>query len=258
MNIFYTFSAVIVGVIVGSFLNVCIYRIPLNISIITGNSGRSMCTSCKHTLKGYDLIPVLSWVFLRGRCRYCGDKISARYPMVEAINAILWGACIYNFGLNAEGIIYSIFCSVLLVLSMIDIDIQEIPYRMQVIILILAFMLWGFSGFEGSADKLLGLVAVSIPMAIITIITGGFGGGDIQLVATSGLLLGLKNIIFGSIVGIILGGIAGIVSLLLIRNENSNESGEKRRMPFGPFLSAGMVISIFFGEQIVNWYIGFF
>jgi len=246
------FVATVFGLVVGSFLNVCIYRIPRNISV-NGNHGRSMCANCGKTLKSYDLIPLFSYLILGGKCRFCKKHISFRYPLVESINALLWGLCVWFYGLTPEMAVYAVFCSVLLVLSMIDLDTQEIPYRLQVIILSLGVISLFLSGFSGIKERLIGLVVVSVPMVMITLISGGFGGGDIQLMAVSGFLLGYQNNLLAMIIGTIL---AAIVGVFVARRTKKDE--EKVKIPFGPFLSIGLISALFWGQEIYRWYFSFF
>ena len=246
------FVATVFGLVVGSFLNVCIYRIPRNISV-NGNHGRSMCAHCGKTLKGYDLVPLFSYLILGGKCRFCKKHISFRYPLVESTNALLWGLCVWFYGATAEAAIYAIFCSVLLVLSMIDWDTQEIPYRLQGVILGLGVISLFLPGFSGIKERLIGMVVVSVPMVIITLISGGFGGGDIQLMAVSGFLLGYQNNLLAMIVGTIL---AAIVGVFVARRRKKDE--EKMKIPFGPFLSIGLICALFWGQEIYRWYFGFF
>jgi len=248
---YFIFCVTVTGLVVGSFLNVCIYRIPKGISL-NGNHGRSMCASCKKTLKWYDLVPVFSYLMLRGRCRDCQEKISKRYPVIELINAILWGLCAYYYQIEWKTAIACIFCSVLLVLSMIDWDTQEIPYRFQAIILGLGIVSLFLSESPTIGERLIGIVIVSVPMIIITLIFDGFGGGDIQLMATSGFLLGYKVNVMAMVIGTILAAVIG--SFLLKKKKDE----AKVKMPFGPFLSLGLVSAMFWGTYIYDWYFSFF
>ncbi|MBQ5734882.1 MAG: prepilin peptidase, partial [Lachnospiraceae bacterium] len=127
----------IYGIIVGSFLNVCIYRIPLKESVVTT---RSHCMRCGYKLKWYDLVPVFSYVFLRGRCRKCGDRISPQYPIIELLNGILWVLTFIYTGINITSLIYSLVISALIVLSVIDFRTFEIPVSINVYIGIMALV----------------------------------------------------------------------------------------------------------------------
>lgn len=248
MEILYLIFVALFGVTVGSFLNVCIYRLPKKISI---SKGRSMCTSCNNTIKFYDLIPVLSYIILGGKCRNCKSKISFRYPLIEFLNALLWLITFLYFGFTIKSVIYCIFFSVLLILSMIDFDIQEIPNELQFCILILGVSSLFVDGFPVLFwDRIIAMFIISIPMAILTIVINGFGGGDIKLMFVAGFLLGTKSIILTMFIGSILASIYGIAYLIIKK--------ERKQIPYGPFLSIGMFISIFFGTNIINWYLSFF
>lgn len=242
--------AVITGIIVGSFLNVCIYRIPLGMSI-NGNHGRSLCTSCKKTLRWYDMVPVLSYCFLRGKCRFCKKHISLRYPAIELLNGLLWGTAVYKWGVTIDTIFYCLFFSILIVVCMIDWDTMEIPYRFEVMILGLGILSLVNSGIGVLPERLIGIFVISVPMILITLLCGGFGGGDIQLMAASGFLLGWKVNVVAMLIAVIVAGIYGI-GVIIIKKK------KKIKIPFGPFLAFGLVMASFWGEKILDWYLGFF
>lgn len=243
------FLFAVFGLVIGSFLNVCIYRIPRGISVVSGNRGRSMCVHCGHDLGGLDMIPLISYLFLKGKCRYCKNPISARYPLVEALNSLLWLSAGIRFGLSAAAACYCIFFSILIVLSMIDWEFQEIPYRLQAAVAVLALVSLAIPGFAGIKERLIGMLIISVPMAIGALVNA-FGGGDVQLMFVSGFLLGWKCMIVAMFVAVLVGAVHAVIAL-----------GRKKRglrMPFGPYLSIGMVISVFWGNSLVNWYMGFF
>ena len=241
------------GVIIGSFLNVCIYRIPQGISVVRGNGGRSMCQECGKTLKWYDLVPVFSYILLKGKCRYCKSHISFRYPLVELANSILWGLCAYMFGLEWKMAVYCVFSSILLVLAMIDWDIQEIPYRFQIMIICLGIVSIFLPGFPTIKERLIGAVVISVPMMILTLLMNGFGGGDIQLMAVSGFLLGWKANVVAMLIGTVL---AGVIGFGVLRKKKINQNREEKILiPFGPFLAIGLMTAVFWGERLMDWYL---
>ncbi|HBN84106.1 MAG TPA: prepilin peptidase, partial [Clostridiales bacterium] len=169
------------GLVIGSFLNVCIYRIPRKESVVTVPSH---CTGCNVKLKPYDLIPVFSFLILKGRCRTCSEKISIRYPVIESLNALLYLICYWRFGFAFHIIPKMILCSTLLVISAIDIDTQEIPNGSVLLIIILGLANIFMDPSLTWKDGLIGFIAVSVPMLIIALISnGGMGGGDIKLMA---------------------------------------------------------------------------
>jgi leader peptidase (prepilin peptidase)/N-methyltransferase len=265
MRIFIIICSGIFGLIVGSFLNVCIYRIPRKISI-NGNHGRSMCTACGSTLRWYDLIPFFSYVFLGGKCRKCKEKISIRYPMVEFLNMILWifVGCTLEWG--GKYVIYCLFLSLLIVLALIDYDTQEIPYAFEIIIIVLGIASLFMDGFPSIKERLIGCIVISIPMVVLTLLFNGFGGGDIQFMATTGFLFGWKVNVMAMLIGTILAGIFSIFVLAKRRKkvekkENSAETKEDKeqmQIPFGPFLAVGMAIAIFYADAIIQSYLGLF
>ncbi len=258
LNILFFFLIFLFGITVGSFLNVCIYRIPQKESIVIH---RSHCTRCGYQLKWFDLIPVLSYFILKGRCRQCGEKISFQYPLIEFANGILYVFifAVRNFNWVSDNFInYNlvtiIFCftvSALLVLSVIDYKIYEIPVGVNYFLVGLGFIRVGLD-YRNWSNYLIGFFAVSTFLYIIYLITKGnaIGGGDIKLMAAGGLLLGFKNIWLSFLLGCILGSV-----IHLIRMKITNAG---RVLALGPYLSMGMAIAILFGDKLWAWYLGAF
>ena len=236
------------GIIIGSFLNVCIYRIPEKENITTE---RSHCMSCGHKLAWYDLVPVFSWVFLRGKCRYCGEKISIQYPLIELLNGVGYVWIFATCGFNLTGILYALCSSALIVLSVIDIRTFEIPVGINIFILVLGVAEVIIEP-AGWAEHLIGMFSVSLFLYILYIITKGkgIGGGDIKLMAAAGLLLGVKLIVLSLILGCVIGSIVHI-TLMKIR-------GKENVLAFGPYLSIGIFLSMIYGNPIIEWYFHFF
>lgn len=245
------------GIVIGSFLNVCIYRIPEKSSIVFG---RSHCMSCNQPIKWYDLVPIFSFLFLRGKCRNCKAKISIQYPVIEALNGFLYVLVFYIYGWNNFyhiflSIVNCLIISALIVLSVIDFRTNTIPLGINIFILIT-----GITGViieyfkEGrklmtAMDHLIGFFAVSVFLLILFYITKGqgMGGGDIKLMAAAGLALGVKSVLLAFFIGCILGACIHPLRMKLWH--------KSRVLAFGPYLSAGIMISILFGKQIVDWYI---
>lgn len=239
----------IFGIIVGSFLNVCIYRIPLRFSVISGNKGRSMCTSCGHDLQWYDLLPVISYIFLGGKCRYCKRHISKRYPIVECLNSLLWILAANVYGVNLQAFCYSIFFSILVVVAFIDWDIQEIPYRLEASIGAVALASLFIPGFPGWKERFIGMLIISVPMALGAFLNA-FGGGDVQLVFISGFFLGWRPMVIAAFLAVFTGALHAMTVMI---------KGKRREhIPFGPYLAAGMIVASLYGTQIFDWYVGFF
>ncbi len=241
--IYYT----IVGLVIGSFLNVCIYRIPRGESIA---KEASHCTSCGQKIKRYDLIPVFSYLILQGHCRNCKAKISPRYAIVEFITASLFFLCAYKFKYTAETLLYTIFCCLLITMAYIDKDTMEIPDGIHIAIAATGLALMGLSDMHWY-ERVIGFFSVSVLLLIVAIITkGGMGGGDIKLMAASGLVLGWKLCILGFIIGSIAAAVYGII-VSKFKRENM-----KLKIPLGPFLAVGMLISLFVGDIIIRLYLG--
>ncbi len=250
MTIFTTSIFALFGLIIGSFLNVCIYRTPLKISVA---KGRSYCPSCKNSLSPIELVPVLSYVFLRGKCKNCKCKISPRYAIIELLTAVLFALCGYVFGIMQLelGVIYSLFFAILIVVSFIDLDTMEVPDTLHILIAILAIVKIAL-GTQNLGELVLGGVIVSVPMLILALITNGFGGADIKLMAASGLLLGAQSIVVAFLFAVFVMGSFGAV--LLIRKKLFKRE-YKSKVPFCPALCLGCVLGVFLGEFIANWYL---
>lgn len=235
------------GIVIGSFLNVCIYRIPKKENITTT---RSHCMSCGYQLKWYDLVPLFSYLVLRGKCRKCGSRISVQYPLVEALNGALYFLIFWRYGLSVDSLLYCLLFSALIVLSVIDFRTYEIPVGINIFILTLGLVRivtdlshWFFYG--------IGLLSVSVPLLLIYLVTKGrgIGGGDVKLMAVTGLLIGWKLNVLGFLLGCILGSIIHVCRMKL--------SGEGRTLAMGPYLAMGIAISVMWGEQMIAWYLSF-
>ena len=232
------------GIVIGSFLNVCIYRIPLGESIA---KERSHCMSCGYQLKWYDLVPLFSWLVLRGKCRKCSTPISPQYPMIEALNGVLY---VLIFAVNGFSLVSGLYClmaSALLALSVIDFRTYEIPFGFNVFIGILGLVRL-VTNFGNWSDYVLGFLAISVVLALLLIVSQGraIGGGDVKLMAAAGLLLGWKLIILAFLIGCILGSVIHIIRMKVSQAESV--------LAMGPYLSAGILIAALWGNQFINWY----
>ncbi len=236
------------GIVIGSFLNVCIYRIPQGKGIV---KERSHCMSCGYQLRWYDLFPVFSYLFLRGQCRKCGAHISVQYPIVELLNGILWVCVWVKLGISADSALVSLLVSALIVLSVIDWRTYEIPLGINIIIGILGVIRIIIYPSD-IAGNIIGMFAVSVPLLIILLASGGraMGGGDVKLMAAAGLFLGWKLVLIALIFGCFYGSVIHIVRMRV--------SGEEHMLAMGPYLSAGILTAILFGSEIIEWYVGFF
>ena len=243
----------IYGIVIGSFLNVCIYRIPQkeNIAIV-----RSHCMKCNHQLQWYDNIPLFSWlILLRGKCRYCKEPISCQYPVIEAINGLLWvliflvrGISVDSAMVNIDSLLYCLLASALLTLSVIDFRTFEIPIGINIFILALGLIMTVYH-YTDWLSHLIGFFAVSIPLFIIIIVTDGrgIGGGDMKLMAVAGLMIGWKLAILAFALGCIIGAPIHILRMKIAKAD--------RVLAMGPYLSMGILISVLWGNQMIEWYL---
>jgi leader peptidase (prepilin peptidase) / N-methyltransferase len=252
MNVLVVGLIFIFGLCIGSFLNVCIYRLPSSMSIV--NPSRSICPHCNSTISFYDNIPVFSYLWLKGRCRHCQAPISLRYPLVELMTGIIAVDVFFMFGPTLAGAIYFIFISSLLVITFIDIDHKIIPDVISLpgipIGLAASFVLPAMT-FKAA---LLGMLAGGGSLWIIawtySLITRkeGMGGGDIKLLAMIGAFIGWKGVVFTIFAASVAGTFLGMI-VMLVKGKDL-----KYAIPFGPFLSIGAMSYLFFGEKVLSWY----
>lgn len=237
----------IYGIIIGSFLNVCIYRIPLKESVVTT---RSHCMKCGYNLKWYDLVPVFSYVFLRGRCRKCGDKISPQYPLIELLNGVLWVLTFMFTGISITSLLYCLVISALIVLSVIDFRTYEIPLSTNVYIGIIGIINLCIN-YENISEYLIGMLLVSGVLYLLYYFSNGsaIGGGDVKLMAACGLLLGWKLVIVAFIFGCMYGVIIHILRMKISKSDHM--------LAMGPYLSMGVITAMWFGNSIINWYLNY-
>lgn len=237
--------AFLYGIVIGSFLNVCILRIPEGESLIPG----SHCMSCGSRLRWRDLVPVFSWLILKGRCRYCGARISAQYPLVEAANGLLYVAVFMANGWNLQSVLYCLMASALLVIGVIDARTYEIPSRLNLVLLAIGVAACALD-FSGVAGHLAGAACVSVPLCVLYRATRGraIGGGDIKLMAAAGLILGWQKILLAFFIGCVLGSVIHVIRMRV--------SGAGSVLAMGPYLAAGILISALFGQDMIGWYLG--
>jgi leader peptidase (prepilin peptidase)/N-methyltransferase len=243
----------IFGLVFGSFLNVCIYRIPLKKSLITPPSS---CPHCGERVRFYDNIPVISYLVLLGKCRHCRERIPVRYPLVELITGLLSLSLFIRYGINVYSVFIFLFSASLLVITFIDLQHQIIPDVISLPGIVVGLAVSFLPGHVTWLDSLIGIIAGGGGLYLVAIIfewlTGkeGMGGGDVKLLAMIGSWMGWMAlpfiILFSSLVGTILGGGA----LLLSRR------GLQARIPFGPFLALGALAYLFFGKELISWYYG--
>ena len=244
--------AFVFGAVVGSFLNVCIYRMPLDQSVV---SPGSRCVGCGTAIRWYDNIPVISWLLLRGRCRFCQAPFSFRYPLVELITAVLSLLLFMKYGLSPSYGVMFIFCAALIVITFIDFDHQIIPDELSLPGIVLGFLSSFFLPEPGWISSLLGAVAGWGSLALIFYgylwLTGreGMGGGDAKLLAMMGAFLGLQAIPFIIFASSLVGTVAGL-SIMAVQRKDRHLA-----IPFGPYLALGALLYIFVGPQLIQWYL---
>lgn len=247
----------ILGICIGSFLNVVIIRLPRGESLIKRSSH---CMTCGTKIRPIDMIPVFSWLFLRGKCHSCGEKISPRYPIVEALNGALYVLTFWVLDINAEAIITCIIMSLLVVVGFMDWDTMEINEIILTVILLLAVPMALFTSEITIINRIIGAFVISVPFFLIgeisrPIIRKKFGEdfraielGDTLLMLTAGAVLGTKAVIVSTLIGIVAAALGGVINKMV--------SGESK-FAFGPFLAIGIAIGLLWGNEIADWYIGF-
>lgn len=247
-------TAFVLGSVIGSFLNVCIYRIPAGLSVV---SPRSRCFSCETMIKWYHNIPLLSWVLLRGQCAYCGARVSVRYPLVEALTGLLFVLFLYRFGFHPVTLVFWLLSATLVVISFIDLDHQIIPDVISLPGIPIGFFCSFLVPWVTWSESLLGIIvgggslmAIALAYEYLTK-QEGMGFGDVKLLAMLGALLGWTAVMPIIFIGSVMGTIVGIPLMLI------SKSGRKLAIPFGPFLSAGALIYVYFidlFDPLMAWY----
>ena len=245
LDLIFGIAFALYGVVIGSFLNVLILRIPINESFTTK---RSHCMSCGHDLAWYELVPLFSYIFLGGKCRHCKAHISIQYPIVEGLNGGLYVMLYLANGISIETVLYCLCVSALIALSVIDWRTQEIPVGFNVFILFLGLIRL-VTDIGNFCQYVIGLFAVSGFLFLLWLITRGrgIGGGDIKLMAATGLLLGWQLNIIAFLMGCILGSVIHLIRMAVVKAD--------RVLAFGPYLSAGVFIAMIWGEQLMSWYL---
>lgn len=244
--------SIIFGAMVGSFLNVCIFRLPKEESIVWPGSH---CPQCNKPIKFYDNIPLISYLLLRGKCRNCKKPISFQYPLVEGITALCSLCLFIKYGPSLSYLFFFAFVAALIVITVIDLYHQIIPDVISLpgigVGLIASFILPQITFFNSLIGVLLGGGSLFIVGTLYQWIfkREGMGGGDVKLLAMIGAFLGWKAVILTILLSSLIGSITGIIIMVLKGKDF------KYAIPFGPFLSLGAVISLFYGEEIIRWYL---
>ncbi len=256
MNAVFHIFFFLLGSAIGSFLNVCIYRIPRDKSIVKPPSA---CPGCGRPIRPFDNIPILSYIFLKGKCRNCGTKISIRYPLVELLTGIFFLLLYLKYGLTFELIVFMILLALLIVISFIDLDFQIIPDILSIGGVVLGFILSIIRPFFRDLDPIFdyweSLKGIIVGGGLLFAIAWlyqfftkreGMGGGDIKLLGMIGAFCGWKGVVFSLVSGSVFGTLIGIPIML------SKGQGGKYAIPFGPFLSLGAIVYIFKGDNLIH------
>lgn len=242
----------VLGLIWGSFLNVVAYRVPREESLMFPPSH---CPNCDHRLGPLDLVPVLSFLMMRGKCRYCGEKISWQYPLIEMITgvgfAVIWSFMQPSSGTEIALVVLNwLFYSFLLVIFLVDYKEMIIPNEFNIGIGILAIIKMAIT--QSYWTELLGFAVCGVTILLIVVITNGMGMGDAKMFAVLGLWFGLKNGLFVLFFSIIVGAVLSVFLLM------TKVKTRKDRIPFGPFISLAAIFGLFFADPIMNWYFQWF
>ncbi len=252
MNLLEILGVAIWGALVGSFLNVCIYRLPREESIVRP---ASRCPRCQSPIRWYDNIPILSYLFLRGHCRYCKAPISYRYPLVELFTALFSVAVYLRFGLSPAYLAFFAFVCALLVASLIDLDFQIIPDEISLPGILVGLAFSPFNPLITPLEALLGALCGAGGLYLLAefyyFVTKreGLGGGDLKLLALIGAFLGVKSILPVLLISSFVGAITGVLITLIRKIKEARTFA----IPFGPFLSLGALIYLFFSNLLSIW-----
>ncbi len=228
---------------IGSFIGVCAYRIPKGEQIL---KGRSYCDACGRTLGALEMIPIVSYLFLGGKCRKCKKKISFASTGIELVTAVLGTLCLYVWGLSPQGIAFSIVTCVLIEIALLDFKTMEISDWAVAVIALLGIALMILRG--DYIPSLIGFVCVSLPFLVLALFNA-MGMGDVKLMAAVGVLLGYKGVLIAAFFGIVIG------CLVAIALKTRNKTGWKSEIAFGPYLCIGTYISMLAGDRILSAYL---
>lgn len=238
--------AFVPGLALGSFLNVVAARVPLRRSVV---HPRSACTACEAPIAWYDNVPILSWALLRGRCRSCGVTIPWKYPLIELVTALLVGACVLAFGLTAEAAVAAFFCATLVAVSVTDIERKVIPN--QIVLPAAAIVLLAQTALHPSPEWAVAALGAALFLLVAALAyPAGMGMGDVKLALLLGAMLG-RTVPVAMMIGMLS---ALVPSAVLLARYGS--AARKMRIPFGPFLALGGVVTLFAGGWLLDAYLG--
>lgn len=244
-------AAALFGAVLGSFLNVVIHRLPRGENLATPGS---RCPGCGTAIKPWDNVPILSWLLLRGKCRHCGAPISRRYPLVEALTAVLMAAVVLRFGADRDAWLGLVFVLVLVPVTFIDLDLRIIPNKITGPAAVVAIVLVLLTRSDDLVEHLIaGAAAGGFLLAAALAYPAGMGMGDVKLAGVMGLFLG-RSVGPAMLIALLAGTVVGAVIIA----RKGRAEGRKTAVPFGPFLALGSLVALFAGEDIVEWYLDTF
>lgn len=248
MEMAYTILVFVFGLVFGSFFNVVGLRVPMKESLI---QPPSHCTTCQRQLTAIDLIPVLSYIFLGGKCRSCGQKIAWIYPFIELLTGILFAFSYWQYGLSEQFIVALLLISLLVIVVVSDITYMLIPDKVLLCFLPLLVIGRMLAPLTPWWDSIVGaVVGFGVVYSIAVVSRGGIGGGDIKLFFLLGLVLGTIHTLLTLFIAAVIGMVAGMIVLQV------RQQGRKTAIPFGPAIALAAVIVYFYGNVIIQWYVG--
>lgn len=246
---FYIISMLfITGAVFGSFYNVLIYRVPRKENFI---SSRSKCTACGEEIKAIDLIPIVSYVLLRGKCRYCGQKISIRYPLIEIMMGLCFVFSYLKYGFSWTTLEVIVLISICCVATFIDLDHRIIPNKLVIFALVTA-LIFRVLNYDASLMEIALGFLVGGGILLIIALLGPMGGGDIKFMAAMGLWLGATKVLLAITISFVFGALVGVLLIAL------KIKSRKDYIPFGPFLSLGSIIAFVYFNEIITMYLNYF
>ncbi|WP_396654900.1 prepilin peptidase [Mesobacillus jeotgali] len=244
-----TVFAMAYGLILGSFYNVVGLRVPEGKSIV---APRSSCPKCGHQLTAFELIPVLSYVFQKGKCRQCKVGISPVYPLFELLTGVLFAGAFFLIGWDFELVIALTLISLFMIITVSDLAYMIIPDKVLIVFAIIFAALRIYQPLTPWWDSLIGATAGFVLLLLIAFASkGGMGGGDIKLFALIGFAVGFKTMLLAFFFSTFFGAFFGIIGLI------TGMVKRKQAIPFGPFIAIGTLVAYFFGERIIDWYLNF-
>ncbi|MEI3614925.1 prepilin peptidase [Pseudogracilibacillus sp. SO30301A] len=247
MDIFWIIMLFLFGIIFGSFFNVVGLRLPEKLPF---HNDRSFCPVCKQQLKWYELIPIFSYIIQRGKCRNCSAKISSIYPIIEMLTGLLFAFSYAQIGFQLELITALLFISMLMIIFVSDISYMLIPNKVLLFFLPFFILIRIISPLIPWYDAIIGPVAGFGLIALIIIVSqGGMGAGDMKLFGVIGMVLGWKKVLLAFFIAAFLGAIIGGILMIV------NKVKKKQPIPFGPYIVVGALVSYFYGEQILTFYL---